>query len=82
MKDKRGLYYYPFSQNKRVKMYVQEINNEISFRMWNEDDPMLWEEHGWVDYTAIQHATSMYKGGTFDPKMTYDLELAKETLKG
>jgi hypothetical protein len=39
MKDKVGIYYYPFPDNKRVRMYVREKSGEIEFRMKNEDDP-------------------------------------------
>jgi hypothetical protein len=46
MKDKRGLYYYPFPQNKRVRMYVRKQADIIEFRLWNQDDPKLWKEHG------------------------------------
>ena len=43
MKDEKGLYYYPFPLNKRVRMYVRETEGEIWFRMWNADDKELWE---------------------------------------
>ena len=46
MKDNNGLYYYPFPQNKKVRMYVRSGDDEIEFRMWNQDDPGLWMEHG------------------------------------
>jgi hypothetical protein len=46
MKDKVGIYYYPFPDNKRVRMYVREKSGEIEFRMKNEDDPSVWNDHG------------------------------------
>ena len=81
MKDKQGLYYYPFPQNKRVRMYVRESADEIEFRMWNQDDPGLWEAHGWVPYTAIDQARAMYTGRSFDPRRAYDLSVAQALLR-
>lgn len=80
MKDKNGLYYYPFPQNKSVRMYVRPAADEIEFRMWNQNDPGMWMEHGWVPYSAIDQAKAMYKGGPFDPDKTYDLSLAKALI--
>jgi len=80
MKDDMGLYYHPFPQNKRVRMYVQETGNDILFRMWNQDDPQLWEEHGWVPYSAITEAAEMYDKKNFDPVRAYDIDVAREVL--
>ncbi len=83
MKDKIGLYYYPFPQNKHVRMYVAQQQGEIVFRMWNEDDKKMWEEHEWVPYTAIKLASDMYAGDekAFDPTKAYDLEAAKALIR-
>ena len=81
MKDDRGLYYYPFPQNKRVRMYVREADGNICFRLWNTDDPELWEEHGWVPYDAIKQAAVMHKQKKFDPNQAYDIDVAKMILK-
>ena len=82
MKDERGKYYYPFPQNKRVKMYVQEENSEIFFRLWNADDIQLWDDHGWIPYEAIKQAQARYEQkNDFDPKQAYDLATAKAVLK-
>ena len=81
MKDKNGAYYYPFLDNKRVRMYVKEENQTIFFRLWNADDPNLWEEHGWVAYEAIEAAKKMYNGRQFDPAQAYDINLARAILK-
>ncbi|MFZ1986218.1 MAG: hypothetical protein WAU91_17530 [Desulfatitalea sp.] len=81
MKDDRGLYYFPFPGNKHVRMYVRQGPEEIQFRMWNQDDPQMWESHGWVPHLAIVQALAFYKGGPFDPKKAYDLNLAKALLK-
>ena len=81
MKDQRGLYYYPFPKNKRVRMYVRRGDGEPEFRMWNQDDLMLWDTHGWVPHSAIVQASAMYKGGEFDPAQAYDVHAAAELLE-
>lgn len=81
MKDQRGLYYYPFPKNKRVRMYVRQGEGEPEFRLWNQDDLVLWETHGWVPYSAIVQARAMYKGPGFDPDQAYDLSAANELLQ-
>jgi len=81
MQDDRGVYYYPFPRNKRVRMYVRKREGEIEFRLWNQDDPEMWPSHGWVPYGAIQKAQAMYRGGPFNPGQAYDLILANEALK-
>ena len=80
MQDVRGVYYYPFPQNKRVHMYVQKGEQEIEFRLWNQDDPRMWDAHGWVPFGAVVKAQAMYRGGAFDPRQAYDLVLAREAL--
>ncbi|BBO72871.1 hypothetical protein DSCW_02880 [Desulfosarcina widdelii] len=82
MKDKVGIYYYPFPDNKRVRMYVREKNGEIEFRMRNEDDPGIWNDHGWVPYSAIQQARVLYgQRGQFDPQRAYDLGIAQVLIR-
>ena len=81
MKDDRGLYYYPFPRNKRVRMYVRRQQDQIEFRLWHQDEPDLWDSHGWVPIDAIIQAQAMYQGGPFDPKKAYDLNLAEALLK-
>ena len=82
MKDDRGKYYYPFPQNKKVRMYVQEEGGNVYFRLWNSDDIKLWDDHGWIPYEAIQQAQAMYEQkNDFNPNKAYDLETAKAVLK-
>lgn len=82
MKDERGTYYYPFPQNKRIRMYVREEGDMIFFRLWNADDPQLWEAHGWLPYEAIKQAQEMYvRKNDFNPKEAYNLEVAKAVIK-
>ena len=82
MKDDLGKYYYPFPQEKKVRMYVQEEGDEIFFRLWNSDAPELWDKHGWIPYEAIKQAEAMYgRGKDFKPNEAYNLEIAKAVLK-
>ena len=80
MKDERGLYYYPFPANKKVRMYVRAKDGAVWFRLWNADDPKLWDEHGWVPYEAVRRARAMYDGGSFDPDQAYDLPTAQALI--
>jgi hypothetical protein len=61
-------------------MYVREDEGTIWFRLWNADDPNVWEEHGWVPYGAIQQAIGMYEGKGFDPRRAYDIQVAEMLL--
>jgi hypothetical protein len=81
MKDELGLYYFPFPQNKNARMYVREKEGAVWFRLWNADDPKLWEEHGWVPYDAIKQAEALYDGTGFDPATAYDLQAARALIK-
>ncbi len=82
MKDDRGLYYHPFPENKRVRMYVREDGGDICFRLWNSDDQKLWEEHEWIPYGAIRQASAMYnKQNNFDPSHAYDIEVARVLIR-
>jgi hypothetical protein len=82
MKDKIGIYYYPVPENKRVRMYVRQKNEDVEFRMKNDDDPSVWNDHGWVPYCAIQQAQVLYeKRGRFDPNLAYDIQIAKLLIR-
>lgn len=81
MHDERGLYYLPYPQNPKTRMYVKQGADDIYFRLWNQDDPQLWEDHDWVPYGAIRQATRLYrKTGDFDPAEAYDLRVAKALI--
>lgn len=82
MKDKRGLYYYPFIDNKKVRMYVRQSDGIFWFRMWNQEDPDLWVEHGWIPYEAIQQAAAVYDKKHFDPSRAYDIDAARALFDG
>lgn len=81
MQDKSGPFYYPFPNNKKVRMYVKDEDGEVWFRMWSSEDAKLWDDHGWVPWGAIQKAAAMYTGKGFDPNAAYDLEVAKLMIK-
>lgn len=80
MKDQLGLYYYPFPQNKRVRMYVSRKDGVIHFRLWNADDSRVWEQHEWAPYEAIRQAAAMYDGKQFNPQQAYSIDVARELL--
>lgn len=81
MKDQRGVFYYPFPDNKRVRMYVTEDEDTIYFRLWSADDDSLWQEHGWVPYEAVREAMKMYEGRQFRPAQAYDRSIARAMLR-
>ncbi len=80
MKDERGLYYYPNPVNKNFRTYVRRAEGTFWFRLYNAEDPQLWELHGWVPWEAIRQAAAIYQGNTLDPLKAYDIELAKALL--
>ena len=80
MKDERGLYYYPNAAIKHFRTYVKEADGQIWFRLYNSEDPKLWDAHGWVPYDAIKKAAATYSGKQFDPSVAYDLQLAQALL--
>jgi hypothetical protein len=75
------MYYFPFPNNKRVRMYVRQQTDEPEFRLWNQDDDQMWEQHGWMPYSAIVQAKAVYKGGPFDPDRAYDIEAANALIR-
>jgi len=82
MKDDRGIYYYPYPNNKKTRMYIKKSEGVIWFRLWNREIPELWDEHGWVPYDAILQASNIYEKShsNFDPRIAYDIEVAKALL--
>jgi hypothetical protein len=81
MKDKLGLYYYPFPDNTRVRMYVGEIHDKICFKFWNADAPEIWDKQSWVPYEDIVKATSAYKDKKRNPIEAYDIKVAKNLIR-
>ncbi|MCF8086129.1 MAG: hypothetical protein K9J48_04475 [Desulfohalobiaceae bacterium] len=81
MQDKQGVFYYPLPQNKQVKMYVRENNGVVEFRLHNEMDPGLYQEHGWITHEMARQASQMYTGKGSDPLSLYDIDAAMAALK-
>ncbi len=84
MKDQRGIYYYPILANKALKMYVRLGADAIEFRLWDDNDQSLWDEHGWVPYPAILQAAELYKqeGRKGAPPLEmYDIDIAVRLLR-
>ncbi len=84
MKDDRGLYYFPYPSNKRIKMYVRLGADDVEFRPWDDDDPNLWDEHGWAPFRAILAAAELAKkegAGNGPPMEMYDVQVAIRLLK-
>lgn len=81
MKDTLGKYYHPYPDNTSVRMYVRKTIMGIEFRMWNKNDPELWNAHGWLPYDAIVEAQKIYAGKNFDPQGAYDLDVASALLR-
>ena len=83
MQDKDGIFYYPYPENKRIRMYVREQGGTIEFRLSNIDHPEIWERHGWLDMDIIKRSAKMYeeRGSKVDPTKIYDLETARYLLK-
>jgi hypothetical protein len=84
MHDERGLYYYPLVGNRKIRMYIRPAKDEVEFRLWDQDDETLWEEHGWVPYSAIQQAAELYekegrKGKV--PLHLYDMDAAIRLMR-
>lgn len=80
MRDARGLYYYPKPQNKKERMYVQERAGQVEFRLWNQEQPRIWDQHGWLTLDVIQQAAAKYTGKD-SPLALYDLDTAMALIR-
>lgn len=77
-----GPFYYPNPANKKERMYVRKNElGEIEFRLWNQDYPHIWEQHGWLDLEIIKKALALYDKKQYNPLELYDLRVAKVVLK-
>ncbi len=84
MKDEKGLFYYPILENKNIKMYVRLGKEDVEFRMWDKDDPKLWDDHNWVPWPAITQAAELYKKegrGKKPPLHLYDIDIAIRLIR-
>ena len=82
MKDERGLYYIPSLQNPEVRMYVRRGEDEIEFRLFNPEEPIIWEKHQWMPYSVIEQAAAMFRERDTDrnPLALYDMSIAQKIL--
>ncbi|MDY0306284.1 MAG: hypothetical protein AB7D51_14900 [Desulfovibrionaceae bacterium] len=83
MKDDRGLYYHPSLQNHDTRMYVRDSMGRIEFRLWNREDPGIWERHGWLSLEIVKAAAEMFRerGADRNPLALYDLDVARRLIK-
>ena len=83
MKDKNGLYYYPYPSDRKTRVYVRKGPGDVEFRLWREEHPEVWERHPWLCYSVVQSAAEMYKesGTGSDPLILYDRNVADALLK-
>lgn len=81
MQDDRGCYYYPFPNDKKIRMYVRKEAGQIEFRLWNNEDDLIWEKHKWIPMEAIRQAAAMYGEEKPDPLKLYDLQVAEAVLR-
>lgn len=83
MKDTLGLYYYPSLQNRETRMYVRDNQGVVEFRLWNRDNPEIWDKHEWLPFDVIEKAAELYKerGTGRNPLALYDFEIAKQLIK-
>jgi hypothetical protein len=82
MKDERGLYYYPSLQSRATRMYVREEAGTLLFRLWSDDNPAIWDKHGWITRQAVEQAAERYKerGQNRNPLGLYDLTIARRLV--
>lgn len=80
MQDQYGVYYYPNPALKTTRMYVQDIQGVIHFRLYSSENPEIWDRHGWLPLEVVKQAAALYQGGN-DPTRLYDENIAKEVLK-
>lgn len=81
MQDDRGCYYYPFPNDKKIRMYVRKAQGQIEFRLWNSEDAMIWDKHSWISMEAIRQAAALYDSNKPDPLKLYDLQVAEAVLR-
>ncbi|HDQ40204.1 MAG TPA: hypothetical protein ENN39_04155 [Desulfonatronum sp.] len=81
MQDARGLYYHPLPANKKERMYVRERAGQVEFRLWNQENPQVWDKHEWLTFDVIQQAAAQYKGQGDSPLALYDLDVALALIR-
>lgn len=81
MQDARGLFFYPTPTNKKERMYVRERAGKVEFRLWNMEQPQVWEKHGWLPFEVIEQAAAQYSGRGDSPLALYDLDIALTLIR-
>ncbi len=81
MKDEHGVYYYPSMQDRNVRMYVRENEDEvIEYRLFNVLYPEVWERHEWITLDVVRTAARMYHNEKRNPLALYDEAVARRLL--
>lgn len=83
MQDDRGFYYYPNPQQRDTRCYVRRNEHgEIEFRLWNQHEPRIWDEHHWLPLSVIKEAASRYadREPQKNPMLLYDEHVARALL--
>lgn len=84
MQDQKGIYYYPVPANKNLRMYIKIVEEDIAFRLWDDKNASMWDEHGWIPWNAISQAAEMYEKEEREgapPLHLYDMDVAIRLLK-
>lgn len=85
MRDELGLYYHAQAGNPRVRVYVRRgENGEIEFRLWEAENPQVWERHQWLPFGVIEAAARLYRSERnpgVRPDELYDLDIARSLLR-
>lgn len=85
MRDERGLYYYAEPGNTKVRVYVRRNPaGGIDFRLWEIENPQVWDKHGWVPHEVIVQAAALYReerNPNSNPLLLYDVNVANALLK-
>ncbi|AGW12596.1 hypothetical protein [Megalodesulfovibrio gigas] len=83
MQDELGFYYYPNPSQHDTRCYVRKNQQgNIEFRLWNRQEPRLWEQHGWLSLEIIRQAAGRYSDRQPDknPMLLYDEAVARMLL--
>ena len=65
-------------------MYVKLLDDDIAFRLWDDENKAMWDDHGWVPWSALSQAAAMYaetREGAAPPMHLYDMDIAIRLLK-
>ncbi len=84
MKDERGVYYHPEAGDSRSRVYVRRgPDGEVEFRLWQAEQPEVWERHPWLNMALVRNAAAYYRQERvhgIDPLKLYDISVARALL--